>query len=110
MPARHHLGGVAPGDGDQVVARLRLGGEKLDADAGLGLGAVLAGAPPGHLTPDQHRAAALAETDGHHDRLADRQRPARGEEQSAMRKVSQVVVQKWLAGGEMCFEDGHVGK
>ena len=77
VAAGDHLGGVAARDAQQVVARLRLGRQELDPDAGLGLRAVLAGAAPRHLTAHQRRAATAAEADRDDDDLADRQRPAR---------------------------------
>ena len=109
MAAGDHLGRIAARDGQQVIPRLRLRRQEFDADAGLGLRAVLAGTAPRDLTANQRRAAAAAEPDRDDDGLADRQRPARRIKEAPLTEVRKVALQKRRPVGEMRFENRHVG-
>ena len=111
VAAGDHLGRVAARDAQQVVARLRLARQELDADAGLGLRAVLAGAAPRDLTADQRRAATPAEADRRRRRSRrSRAAGASGKNSPPCRRSRQVAFQERRAVGKMRFEDGHVGK
>ena len=106
---RDHLFGVAARDAQQVVAGLRLGLQKFDADPGLDLGAVLPRAPPDDATANQGRAAAPSQPNGHGHRLTDRQQPAGREKDAAMLQLGEKTRQKRGPGRKMRLEDGHVG-